>query len=213
MDKQLKRKALQLIQELKKLIPKAKIALKFSNPWEMIVAVILSARTQDKKVNEVTEKLFKKYKNLEDYIKADQKEFEKDIAQIGLYRDKAKRILETAKILKQKYKGKIPKTISELITLPGIGRKTANIILNQAYGIAEGIAVDTHVHRLARLFGLTKENNPEKIEQDLIRLIPKPEWLTISYRLIDYGRKYCPASCKHQTCPLRKFIKKEKLKR
>jgi endonuclease-3 len=208
MDKQLKRKALQLIQELKKLIPKAKIALKFSNPWEMIVAVILSARTQDKKVNEVTEKLFKKYKTLEDYIKADQKEFEKDIAQIGLYRDKAKRILETAKILKQKYKGKIPKTISELITLPGIGRKTANIILNQAYGIAEGIAVDTHVHRLARLFGLTKENNPEKIEQDLIRLIPKPEWLTISYRLIDYGRKYCPASCKHQTCPLRKFIAK-----
>lgn len=209
----LQTKAKLIIAELKKLFQQAEIELKFSNPWEMVVAVILSARAQDKKVNEVTTKLFKKYQSLDDYVKARPKEFQKDIAQIGLYQDKAKRILATAKIIKEKYNGQLPKTINALTQLPGVGRKTANIILNQAYGIAEGIAVDTHVQRLSRLFGLTNQTNPDKIEQDLIKIVPRKEWLTFPYRLILYGRRYCPATCKHQNCPLNKFITNSQLQK
>jgi endonuclease-3 len=194
--------------ELKKLYPKSKIALNFSNPWELLVAVILSAQTTDKKVNEITEKLFKKYKTIDDYAKANLKEFEKDIKGVNYYKNKAKFILENAKIIKEKFGGKVPKTMEELLQLKGVARKTANIVLSVAYNIYEGIAVDTHVKRLTRLLGLTKETKPEKIEKDLMTIIPKgPEWRDFPLRLIQYGREYCPArKHNHKNCPLTKIL-------
>ncbi len=177
---------------LKKLFPDAKIVLKYSNPWELLVSVILSAQCTDKKVNEVTEKLFKKYKTLDDYLKADPKEFEKDIKPTGFYRAKAKNILASAKLVKEKFKGKVPCTMEELLTLRGVARKTANIILGNACNTVVGIAVDTHVRRLAIKLGLTDREDPVKIEQDLMKLLPKKEWFKLTYRLIEYGRQICP---------------------
>ena len=210
MNIELKNKTAKIVKELKKLFPKSKIVLNYGSPWELLVSVVLSAQTTDKKVNEVTARLFSakggKYRTLDDYVKANLKEFQNDIKQIGLYRGKAKNILATAKIIKEKYKGKIPRTMEELVELHGVGRKTANIILGNAYGIVEGIAVDTHVRRLTKLFGLTKNDDPAKIEKDLMQILPKKEWFKFTYRMIDYGRKYCTARCKHQTCPLRYLI-------
>jgi endonuclease-3 len=195
-----KEKARKVLKNLKKLFPNAKIALKFGNPWELLVAVILSAQCTDKKVNEVTEKLFKKYRTLDDYVKADPKEFEKDIHSTGFYKQKAKYILNSAKIIKEKFGGKVPRKMDELLTLPGVARKTANIVLTNAYGIVEGIAVDTHVKRLSKKFGLTNHDDPEKIEKDLMEIIPKKEWGSFPYRMIEYGRQICPArrhNCNH----------------
>jgi len=201
-----KKRALEIITELKKLFPKARIALNYSNNWELLAAVILSAQCTDKKVNEVTEKLFKKYKFLDDYAAANIKEFEQDIKSTGFYHNKAKNILASAKIVKEKFNGKIPRTMEEILILPGVARKTANVVLGNAYEVIEGIAVDTHVRRLSRLLGLTKEFNPDKIEKDLMKIIPKEEWFNFTYLLIDYGRKYCPArKHDHSDCPLNKF--------
>ena len=208
--KKLQEKAKKIIAELDKLIPEAKIALNFSNPWELYVAVVLSARNRDDMVNKVTENLFKKYRTLDDYANANIEEFAKDINKLGLYKQKAKYIITAAKIIKEKYNGSLPDTMEELIKLPGVGRKTANIILWNAFKKAEGIAVDTHVRRLSRLFGLTKSTNPDKIEKDLMEIIPKERWGDLPYKLIDYGRKYCTARCKHKTCPLKKFIVKKR---
>ena len=206
--KKLKEKALKIIKVLKKLFPTAKIALNYSNPWELLIAVVLSAQCTDKKVNEVTKKLFKKYKTLDDYIKANPREFEQDIKSTGFYKNKAKNILATARIIKEKFNGQVPKTMEELLTLPGIGRKSANVILGNAYGIVEGIAVDTHVRRLAKKLGLTKNTDPDKIEKDLTQIIPKKYWFPFTYWLIEYGRKYCPARPhNHNNCPLKKFEK------
>lgn len=197
-----------VLEELKKLFPDAKIALNFSNDWELLVAVILSAQCTDKKVNEVTEKLFKKYKKLDDYVDADINEFKRDIYQTGFYNAKAKNILSTAKIIKEKYHGRIPCTMEELVELPGVARKTANIILGNACGIVVGIAVDTHVRRLSNVLGLSPEKNPEKIEKDLMEILPKKEWFDFTYRLIEYGRKYCVAKKHdHANCPLSKILK------
>ncbi len=188
-----KERILKIVKELKRLFPKTKIALHYKNNWALLVTVVLSAQTTDKKVNEVTKSLFQKYKTLDNYAKANLKEFEADIREIGLYKTKAKNILSTAKIIKEKYKGKIPKSMEELTQLPGIGRKTANIVLGNVYGIVEGIAVDTHVRRLSLKFDLTDSKNPDKIEKDLMRILPKKEWSDFTYRMIDYGRKICPA--------------------
>lgn len=203
-----KEKALAIIRELKRLFPRPKIALHYSNNWELLVAVVLSAQCTDKKVNEVTAKLFKKYRKLDDYIKARRSAFAKDIKPSGFYKNKAKSILASAKIIKGKFGGKLPRTMEQMLTLPGIGRKSANVILGNAYGIVEGIAVDTHVRRLAQKLGLSKHSDPDKIEQDLMKLLPKKEWPAVTYRLIDYGRKYCPAKDKkHFNCPLKRFYK------
>jgi len=202
-----KKRAETVVRELKKLFPHPKIALKFSNHWELLVAVILSAQCTDKKVNEVVEKLFKKYKTLEDYVRAKPEEFEKDIYQTGFYRAKTKNILATARIIKERFSGEIPHTMDELLSLPGVARKTANIVLGNAHGIVEGIAVDTHVKRLSRVLGLTTETNPDKIERDLMLLIPQKEWFELTYRLIEYGRKYCIAKGhRHNECPLSKTL-------
>ena len=204
--KKRRQRALQIVKELEKLFPHARIALNYTNLWELLVATILSAQCTDKKVNEVTEKLFKKYKTLDDYVKADIQEFEKDIKQTGFYRNKAKNILAAAKIIKEKFKGRVPKTMEELLSLPGVARKTANIVLVNAYGVIEGIAVDTHVGRLSRELGLTKEANPDKIEKDLMEILPRKEWFLFTYRLMEYGRKYCPArKHDHSRCPLKKY--------
>ncbi len=202
----LEKRAHRISVALKKLFPKAKIFLKYSSNWELMVAVQLSARCTDKKVNEVTEKLFEKYKALSDYLKVGQQEFERDIKPTGFYRNKAKNILKAAKFVSENYGGKIPKTMEKMIAIPGIGRKSANVILGNAYGVVEGIAVDTHVGRLARIFGFTDENNPEKVEKDLMNLFPQDEWFILTYRLIDYGRKYCSARPhNHTVCPLAKL--------
>lgn len=202
-------RAVIIVRELKKLIPDAKIALRFGNDWELTVAVILSAQCTDKKVNEVTESLFKKYRTLDDYVDADQSQFEQDIKQTGFFRNKAKNILATAKIIKEKNGGHLPDTMKDLIELPGIGRKTANIILGNAFGKVEGIAVDTHVRRLSLKLGLTNNKDPDKIEQDLMQILPKEEWFDFTYRLIDYGRNYCPARPHdHANCPLSKIFPK-----
>jgi endonuclease III len=196
-----------VLKVLKQLFPNAKTALMYNTPFEFLVAVILSARNTDKKVNEVTSKLFKKYKTVNDYANANSDELEKDLNQLGLFRQKAKFVKESAKIILSKHNGLIPKTMDELISLPGVGRKTANIVLGNVYGIVEGIAVDTHVTRLSMLFGLTKQTNPDKIEQDLMEIIPKSKWFDFTNRMIEYGRKYCPAHCKHSSCPLKNYAK------
>ena len=209
----LKKRAAKIIKALKKLFPNAKIALKYKNKWELLVAVQLSAQCTDKKVNEVTEKLFKKYRKLEDYVKASASrrtvdEFEKDIKSTGFYRAKAKSILRAANAVKEKFGGKLPKMTAEMITIPGIGRKSANVILGNAYGVVEGIAVDTHVKRLAKQLGLTAHTDPVKIERDLMTIIPKKNWFKSTYLLIDFGRAYCKARPHdHKKHPLGEFYK------
>ena len=182
-----------IIKRLKITYPNAKIILNFSNTWELLVAVILSAQCTDIQVNKVTEKLFKKYKTIKDYANAPQEVFEQDIRSTGFYRNKAKNIINTAKIIIEKHNGEVPHAMNELLTLPGVARKTANIVLSNAYNINEGIAVDTHVMRLSQRLGLTNNKNPEKIEQDLIKLYPKDEWNKVTYLLIEHGRAICQA--------------------
>lgn len=182
-----------ILDKLKQLLPDAKCALNHSNPLELLIATILSAQCTDKKVNEVTQKLFAKYKTLDDYCAAKTEEFEQDIKSTGFYRTKTKNILSTVKMIKDKFGGQVPKTMEELLTLSGVARKTANIVLGNAYGIIEGIAVDTHVRRLSQKFGLTNNEDPVKIERDLMKLIPKSDWINFSHRMIEYGRTYSPA--------------------
>ena len=192
-----------ILQELKRLFPKPEIALTYSNNWELMVAVQLSTQCTDKRVNIVTPVLFKKYPRLEDYCAADPVEFEKDIHSTGFFRNKTKNILAAAKIIKEKFNGEIPRTMEEILTLPGVARKTANVVLGNAYGVVEGIAVDTHVMRLAQKLGLSKHKDPVRIERDLMAAIPKEEWFAFTYRLIDYGRAYCVARPHtHADCPL-----------
>ena len=175
---------------------------------------MLSAQCTDAMVNKVTKKLFKKYRTFNDYLKADQKQFAHDIRSTGFYRQKAKHILATARIIHLKFDDKVPRTMDDLLTLPGVGRKTANIVLQNAYGTVVGIPVDTHVRRLSRLLGLTRNTGPDKIEQDLMRLLPKKEWVLLSYRLIAYGREFCPSRAHdHSKCPLNSPPKKGETKR
>jgi endonuclease-3 len=186
--------------------PNPKCALHYGTPFELLVAVILSAQCTDKKVNEVTKKLFKKYHALSDYVHADSHKFELDIFSTGFYKNKTKNILAAAHAVKKDFDGKIPKTMGEMITIPGVGRKTANVVLGELYGgHAEGIAVDTHVVRLSRLLGFTKHRDAMKIERDLMEFVSKKDWVRFSHLLILYGRAYCPAHCKHADCPLARF--------
>ena len=201
-------KTREILKELKRLFPHAKMMLNYSNNWELLVAVELSAQCTDKKVNEISPALFKRYPTLADYVNAKPSEFEKMIFQSGFYKNKTKNILAAAKMVSEKFGGEIPRTMDEILTIPGVARKTANVVLGNAYGVVEGIAVDTHVKRLARLWGLTKEESPEKIERDLMKLLPKEEWFLFTYLTIEYGRKYCTARVKdHSKCPLAQYEK------
>jgi len=202
-----KKKAKIIIKELKRLFPQVKTALNYSNNFQLLVAVVLSAQCTDKMVNKVTNTLFKKYKRVEDYAKANQKMFENEIKSTGFYRNKAKNIISTAKIIVREYKGKVPNSMEGLLKLPGIARKSANIILYLAYGKIAGVAVDTHVKRLSQVLGLSQNTNPEKIEKDLIQILPRDEWMDFNFRLVDYGRKYCTArKHDHKNCPLTSLI-------
>jgi len=178
---------------LKQHYPNATIALKFSNTWELLVAVVLSAQCTDKRVNMVTEKLFKKYKSIHDYANAEQEEFEQDIRSTGFFRNKAKHIITTARKVLEEFDGKVPDSMEELISLPGVARKTANIILGNGFGKVEGIAVDTHVKRLSERLGLSENTNPDKVEQDLMKSFDKKEWFRLTYLLIEHGRAICDA--------------------
>jgi endonuclease-3 len=199
---------------LKKKYPVLRIALKSANPFELLVATILSAQCTDARVNIVTEALFRKYKRLEDYAEADLKAFKKDIRSTGFYRHKAKNIIAAAgKILKD-FKGSVPQTMEELITLPGVARKTANVVLYNAFGKNEGIAVDTHVARVSQRLGLTRQSDPVKIEKDLMKMVgDKKEWGELTLRFIWHGRQtctarspQCPACVVKDLCPSRKIF-------
>jgi len=210
---QYKKRWAKIAKTLRKLFPNPKIALTFGNPWELLVAVQLSAQCTDKKVNQVTPALFKKYPTLDAYVKAGKtaagiRQFEDMVHACGFYRAKTKNILAAAKYIKEKCGGKLPRTMAEMIKVPGVGRKSANVILGNVYGVVEGIAVDTHVMRLSQLLGLTREKTPEKIEADLMAIIPKKDWFEATYMIIDYGRAYCVARPhKHDQCPLTKVLK------
>lgn len=189
----LKERAAKILQLLEKEHPDAKIALEFSNPLELLVATILSAQCTDAKVNQVTKSLFKKYRTAEDYAKADLTTLGRDIKPTGFYQLKAKRLRETCQMLMDKFGSKVPRTIEELTSLPGVARKTANIVLSNAYGVVEGIAVDTHVLRLVKRLGLTESKTREKIEVDLMQIVPKESWTRFTDLLIFHGRRICDA--------------------
>lgn len=213
-----------IIKLLKKEYPEAKIALTYETPWQLLVAVVLSAQCTDVLVNKVTQALFIKYKTLHDYVHADLHEFEKDIRAIGFYHAKARNIVATARILQENFDGKVPQSMEELLTLPGVGRKTANVILGNAFGIVEGIAVDTHVHRLSQRLRLVnldtiggkekrtfmkkgkqtldfkKDADPNKIEKELMVVVPKSDWFHFTYLVQFHGRSICKAlrpDCTH----------------
>ncbi len=192
-----------IIKRLKKEYPEPRTALNYRTPFELLVSTVLSAQTTDVHVNKVTENLFKKYKSVKDYAGAPLDAFRKDINSINFYNNKAKNIQASAKMIIEKFNSKVPKTMEELITLPGVARKTANIILSNAYGINAGIAVDTHVKRLSNRLGLTKHEDPVKIEKDLMAITPEGEWGNISHLLIFHGRKICQAKKpRHNECVL-----------
>lgn len=197
-----------ILQLLWKKYPKAAIFLQQQNIWELAVATILSAQCTDARVNQVTQKLFRKYKKLDDYVNAKPSEFEMDIRSTGFYKNKTKNILAAAKKVKTDFNGMVPKSMEQLITIPGIGRKTANIILSQGFHQNEGIAVDTHVTRVSFRLHFTKNRNPEKIEQDLLKRVPQKDWDWLSTSLIQLGREFCFArkpDCKdcflNRVCP------------
>lgn len=184
---------LHIFEILRKEYPDAKIALSYRNPLELLVATILSAQCTDEQVNKVTVSLFKKYPTVESYARASLPGLEEAIKSAGFFRNKARNIRSCCGLILEKFGGRIPQTMDELITLPGVARKTANIVLSNAFGVVEGIAVDTHVRRLAYRLGFTAENDPDKIERDLMAVIPGKYWFNLSYILIDHGRKICKA--------------------
>jgi endonuclease-3 len=183
----------EIYRRLKKEYPDAKCALNFSNPHEMLFATILSAQCTDAMVNKVTADLFQKYPTIKDYAEADQEEVEADIKPTGFFRQKTKSLQGSARKILEEYGGEVPDTMEELLTLPGVARKTANIVLGNAFGKSVGIAVDTHVRRVSQRLGLTANHDPDKIEQDLMRLVPKKNWFPITYLFIDHGRAVCKA--------------------
>ena len=195
----------EIIKILSKEIPDSAIALRFSSPLELLIATILSAQCTDVKVNQVTADLFKKYRTADHYAKAGLPELEESIRPTGFYRNKAKALQKSCQELVARFGGAVPKTLEELVTLPGVGRKTANVILGNAFGVP-GIVVDTHVHRVSRRIGLTRKDDPVKIEFDLMEVVPKEEWTHFSNLLVWHGRRTCVARkplC--EKCPIRKY--------
>ncbi|HHI97177.1 MAG TPA: endonuclease III, partial [Thermodesulfatator atlanticus] len=188
-----KERLLKIIERLKAAYPEARIALKFSNPLELLVATILSAQCTDERVNQVTRQLFKKYRSAKDYAEAPLEELAEDIRPTGFYQQKAKYIKEACRMIVEEFGGEVPRNMDDMLKLPGGARKTANIVLANAYGIVEGIPVDTHVRRLAKRLGFSNEKDPNKIEQDLMAIIPKEDWGFIPYVFQQHGRQICKA--------------------
>ncbi|MBX3243143.1 MAG: endonuclease III [Acidobacteria bacterium] len=206
----LKKRTAEIIKRLKKAYPDAHCALIHSNPFELMIATILSAQCTDERVNIVTADLFRKYRTPEEIAKADLRELEKDVHSTGFFRNKAKNIKAASKRIIDVYGGKVPQTMDDLLTLGGVARKTANVVLGNAFGIASGVVVDTHVSRLSQRLGLTEQTTPEKIEKDLTILVPKKDWVMFSHWLIFHGRQVCNARkpkcgqcCLADQCPSR----------
>lgn len=194
---------MEVLRRLKREYPDPKTALNFKAPFELLVATMLSAQTTDVHVNKVTEGLFKKYRSIHDYADAPAEVFQKEVSSVNFYKTKAKNIRNAAKMIIERFHSGVPKTMEELISLPGVARKTANIVLSNAYGLHEGIAVDTHVKRVAFRLGITKNEDPVKIEKDLMEITPKKDWGDLSHLLIFHGRKICQAKKpRHQECVL-----------
>jgi endonuclease-3 len=186
-------RAIEIGHRLKKAYPKAKCSLDFTNPFELLIATMLSAQSTDVRVNIVTKSLFRKYPNPAAFATASQVEMERDVKQTGFFRNKAKAVIAASKALVEKHGGETPRTMEELTQLPGVGRKTANVVLSNAFNAPVGIVVDTHVTRVSGRLGLTSNSDAEKIEQDLMKLIPQKEWTVFSHRLIYHGRQICIA--------------------
>lgn len=182
---------------LRELYPDARMELNFTSDFECLVAVELSAQCTDKRVNEVTRSLFKKYRSIDDFARASQSEMEKAIFTCGFYRNKARNIIAAANMVRDQFHGELPRTLTEMIKIPGAARKTANVVLSTLYGITQGIAVDTHVRRFAIRFDLSDHTDPKHIEQDLMEIMPQEEWWTFNHRLVLYGRYMCKAH-KHE---------------
>jgi endonuclease III len=180
-----------IVKALERTYPEAHCELNYSNPLELLIATILSAQCTDKQVNIVTESLFKKYLTAADYARVELAELENDIRRIGLYRNKAKNIKAACTQLVERFGGNVPKTMAELIALPGVGRKTANVVLGNAFNLNEGVVVDTHVARLGQRLGLTREHDPVKIEAELMKSLPREHWTMFSHWLIWHGRRRC----------------------
>lgn len=188
-----KKQARKVVRRLKKDYPVAECALLHESPFQLLVATILSAQCTDERVNSVTPTLFEKFPDPESLAKATQKQVEKIVKPLGFFRAKATNLRGMAQRLVEEYDSELPQTVEELITLPGVGRKTANVVLGTAFGIPSGVVVDTHVRRISNLLGLTESQNPEIIERDLIQVLPKKEWIEYSHRLIHHGRQVCIA--------------------
>ena len=186
-------RAAEILVRLKRMYPKAKCTLDYTNPFELLIATILSAQSTDVRVNIVTKSLFRKYPNAAAFAAAAQPAMERDIRQTGFFRNKAKAVIGASKSIMEKHGGEVPRTMEELTALPGVGRKTANVVLGNAFNLPVGVVVDTHVTRVSGRLGLTAHSDPVKIEQDLIKLIPQKEWTIFSHRLIAHGRKICVA--------------------
>jgi endonuclease-3 len=195
----LRKRVERILERLDKAYPKATCALEHQNPLQLLVATILSAQCTDERVNQVTRTLFQDYRTAEDFAYADSRELEKTIRPTGFFRAKTKSLIGAGKMLVEKFGGKVPRTMEQLIELPGVARKTANVVLGTAYGVPSGIVVDTHVTRLARRLDLSREDDPKKIEQDLMKIIPKEKWIEISHQLIWHGRLICQA--RKPRCP------------
>ena len=193
----------EIIRILSETYPKAKVALNFSTPLEMLVATILSAQCTDERVNQVTASLFEKYRTCEDYLRVPEAELAADIKPTGFFNQKTRAIRGACQRMADVYDGQVPDTMEDLLTLPGVARKTANIVLGNAFGKVEGIAVDTHVRRLAERLGFSSEKNPDKVEADLMRLVPRKKWFPFTYVLIEHGRRICIARTpKCEICPV-----------
>src|SRR6185369_11611625 len=190
---ELKARTRTIIRRLKRAYPGAKCSLNHSNPFELLIATILSAQCTDERVNIVTADLFRKYHGPQDFADASQAELEQDIHSTGFFRNKAKSIRAASQRILDEFGGEVPSTMPEILSLAGVARKTANVVLGNAFGIASGVVVDTHVSRLSQRLGLTKEKTPEKIERDLIELVPRKDWIDLPHLLIYHGRKICKA--------------------
>jgi len=189
----LKERVKKILQRLDKAYPNASCALEHRTPFQLLISTILSAQCTDERVNQVTQTLFPKYPTPEDFAAADPRELEQDIRPTGFFRNKTKSIMGASKMLLERFGGELPRTMDEMLELPGVARKTANVVLGTAYGIASGVVVDTHVQRLSRRLDLTKQDDPKKIEQDLMKVIPKKRWIEFSHQLIWHGRLVCQA--------------------
>ncbi len=188
-----KQRTRKIIRKLKREYPDARCSLNYKNPLELLIATILSAQCTDERVNIVTVELFRKYTRAADFLEVEQTELEQDIRSTGFFRNKAKSIRGACRMIEELHGGRVPATLEELIELPGVARKTANVVLGNAYEIISGIVVDTHVARLSNRLGLSLQAQPEKIEQDLMELVPRKDWIIFSHLLIEHGRKICKA--------------------